>query len=440
MSKLSLMVLEESILLEEGFGVTLEQLHHSKNVRFALDASIEQRIQEIKSAKDMFSAHTLTAYVELLKRTKSVEFIDIAGYLDFSKVDELLKQYKDLQLVTNKRNVAEAFNKQINGVGGKLFQYQSQGLNEWRLETKQYLDAFYLEQDDYHEPVDIETIHTVYSPKYGYLYLDTSSLLKGGEGNVYNTYHNLVCKLFRGTHQNYFNHKKLIDMLSIEINNSFIIWPKDVVYYNNTFVGFVMDEVKGAVTLDDLRDTGFAGYSVLERFKLALGFLKHVNYLHQKGIVIGDIKLPNVMVKSPEELYIIDTGSFQVFDYPCTVFTKEYSNKEYTSDSLKKQLRDVEDEYYAVNKVMFEIMMLKGPHYSVDSIEIDLDSFERPFHYKLKPPKKSDNLFPHERLWYSISDRMRDYFYYYFVNGTITYLEDWIQELSSFIRSAEASI
>jgi serine/threonine protein kinase len=165
-----------------------------------------------------------------------------------------------------------------------------------------------------------------------------------------------------------------------------------------------------------------------------------VSYLHQKNIIIGDIKLPNILVKGPEELFIIDTGSFQVFDYPCTVFTKEYSNKQYTSDSLRKELRDVEDEYYAVNKVIFEIMMLKGPHYSPDSIEIDLDSMIRPFAYKLKPPRSANNLFAHEQIWFGLSERMREYFYYFFVKGTITYLEDWIQELSSFIRSAEASL
>jgi hypothetical protein len=441
MANPSLMVVEESIFLEEGFSAILEELHQKSRYRFAVDASVEQRIIEISAAKDEMSAYVLTSYIQLLKRLKFIEFIDLSGYLDFSMIDDdLQKRFTEIQLITNKRNVAEAFTKQMNGSVKSIFQFQTDRLVEWKFETKEYLKAFYLDKDHYHDPIDIEAINTVYSPKYGYLLLDASSKLRGGEGNVYHTYHNLMCKLFRGHHQNYFNHKKIIDMLSIEINNTFIIWPKDVVYFNNTFVGFVMDEVKGSVTLDDLRDTGFNGYRVLDRFKLALAFLKHVSYLHQKNIIIGDIKLPNVLVKSPEELFIIDTGSFQVFDYPCTVFTKEYTNKQYTSDSLKKQLRDVEDEYYAVNKVIFEIMMLKGPHYSPDSIEIDLDSLIRPFTYKLKPPRSANNLFAHEQIWFGLSERMREYFYYFFVKGTITYLEDWIQELSSYIRSAEASI
>jgi hypothetical protein len=441
MANPSLMVVEESIFLEEGFSTILEELHQKNSYRFAVDASVEQRIIEVAAAKDEMSAYVLTSYIQLLKRLQFIEFIDLSGYLDFSMIDDdLQKRFTDVQLITNKRNVAEAFTKQMNGSVKSIFQFQTDRLVEWKFETKEYLKAFYLDKDHYHDPIDIESINTVYSPKYGYLLLDASSKLRGGEGNVYHTYHNLMCKLFRGHHQNYFNHKKIIDMLSIEINNTFIIWPKDMVYFNNTFVGFVMDEVKGSVTLDDLRDTGFNGYRVLDRFKLALAFLKHVSYLHQKNIIIGDIKLPNVLVKSPEELFIIDTGSFQVFDYPCTVFTKEYTNKQYTSDSLKKQLRDVEDEYYAVNKVIFELMMLKGPHYSPDSIEIDLDSLIRPFTYKLKPPRSANNLFAHEQIWFGLSERMREYFYYFFVKGTITYLEDWIQELSSYIRSAEASI
>ena len=441
MANPSLMVVEESIFLEDGFSATLEELHLKNAYRFAVDSSVEQRIKEIASANDEMSAFVLTSYIQLLKRLDMIELIDLSGYLDFSSLDAALqKKYQSIQLITNKRNVADAFTKQMSGSINSLYQFQTDRLTEWKFETKEYLEAFYLDKDHYHDPIDIEPIRTVYSPKYGYLILDATSKLRGGEGNVYHTYHNLMCKLFRGHHQNYFNHKKIMDMLSIEINNTYIIWPKDVVYYNNTFVGFLMDEVKGSVTLDDLRDTGFEGYSVLDRFKLALAFLKHVEYLHEKNIIIGDIKLPNVLVKGPEELFIIDTGSFQVFDYPCTVFTKEYSNKQYTSDSLRKQLRDVEDEYYAVNKVIFELMMLKGPHYSPDSIEIDLDSLVRPFHYKLKPPRSASNLFAHEMVWFGLSERMREYFYYFFVKGTITYLEDWIQELSSFIRSAEASL
>lgn len=440
MSKATVIVLEESVLLEDGFAVVLEQLQQEKNVRFVLDQSIDQRVDEITQTKDYVSATILNSYLALLRRLQKADFLDVSGYYDFSTVLEASKANQtELRLITNKRNIAELFYKQVS-TDGQVFQFQTEQLLMWHLEAKQQLNAFYLDSDTYHEAIDIDPIDTVYSPKYGYLLLDMSSKLRGGEGNVYRTYHNLMCKLFRGHHQNYFNHKKITDMISIEINNSFIVWPKDVVYYDNTFVGFVMDEVQGSVTLDDLRDTGFAGYSILDRFKLALLFLKQVHYLHQKNIIIGDIKLPNIMVRNKDELYIIDTGSFQVFDYPCTVFTKEYSNKAYTSDMLKKELRDVEDEYYAANKVIFEMMMLKGPHYSSNSIEIDLDSFERPFHYKLKPPKSADSLFPHEKIWFSLSDRMRDYFYYYFVNGTITYLEDWIQELTSFIRSQEANI
>jgi hypothetical protein len=438
MNNYNLIVLEESVLLEEGFAAKLEQLQEDKSVRFILDTSIDQRVVEITQAKDYVSATILNSYLTLLRRLDNVDFLDIAGYYDFSSVVESIKENQKIRIITNKRNIAEVFHKQVTS-NADLYQFQGSQLLPWQLEAKLQIDAFYLDKDNYHDPVDIDPIDTVYSPKYGYLLLDISSKLRGGEGNVYRTYHNLMCKLFRGHHQNYFNHKKISDMLSIEINNSFIVWPKDMVYFDNTFVGFVMDEVQGSVTLDDLRDTGFANYSVLDRFKLALLFLKHVHYLHQKNIVIGDIKLPNILVRGKDELYIIDTGSFQVFDYPCTVFTKEYSNKVYTSDMLKKELRDVEDEYYAVNKVIFEMMMLKGPHYSTDSIEIDLDSVDRPFHYKLKPPKTGKNYFPHEQIWFSLSERMRDYFYYYFVDGTITYLEDWIQELTSFIRGKEAT-
>jgi hypothetical protein len=443
MNNPNLILFEDSIFLEEGFAKTIEQLFRNQEIEVAMDSSLKQRIIDVAQTNDLLTAEILTAYLSLIEEEVQTTFLDISGYLDFTEITNIAleKKYETIKLITNKRNIAESFQKQmINYPQAKALQFQSEQLLEWAFQRKSHQKAFFLDNDHYHDVVDIENITSVYSPKYGHLLLDTSSKLKGGEGYVYHSYHNLMCKLFRGHHQNYFNHKKILDMLSIEINNKYIIWPKDVVYYENTFVGFVMDEVKGSVTLDDLRDNGFAGFNVLDRFKLALEFLKHVHYLHQKNIVIGDIKLPNVLVKGPEELYIIDTGSFQVFDYPCTVFTKEYTNKIYTSDMLKKELREVEDEYYAVNKVIFEIMMLKGPHYSPNNLEIDLDSVVRPFTYKLKSPKSMEGLFPHEITWFALSERMREYFYYYFEKGTITYLEDWIQELSSFIRQVEATI
>ena len=38
-------------------------------------------------------------------------------------------------------------------------------------------------------------------------------------------------------------------------------------------------------------------------------------------------------------------------------------------------------------------------------------------------------------MWFSTSDAMRRYFYYYFTEGKVTYLSDWLRELDVYILS-----
>ncbi len=226
-------------------------------------------------------------------------------------------------------------------------------------------------------------------------------------------------------------------MIQMDISNDYILWPLDIVYYNNNFAGYVMKELKGAYNIDDMRDLGFRVGEVvpMDRYKACLNFLKQVDYLHRKNILVGDMKPDNIMVKPPNSVYIIDSGSFQIEDYCCPVCHPAYTEKVYTGKELRQNLRTMEDEYFPINRILFEMLMLKSPFYNRDNIEVN-EGDNRKFEYPMDKSKVKE--FPmHYKLWFAMTQNMRDYFYYYFTQGKITYLSDWIRELELFIKQKE---
>ena len=227
-------------------------------------------------------------------------------------------------------------------------------------------------------------------------------------------------------------------MVDMGCGTPYISWPLDVLYYRNQFVGYLMRELSDAKSVDELRDDGFTEYSLLDRFRIVRNFLRSVAYLHERDILVGDMKLDNILVKKNCDVHIIDAGSFQVADYACTVCHKEYTERIYTSDQLKTILRSVREEYFPINKIIFEILMLKGPFYSKDNTEIDGDG-SREFHYPLEFDRTKDprTLPYHMKVWFSLSPAMRQYFYYYFKEGKVTYLSEWLRELDVYILAKE---
>ncbi|MCL2630076.1 MAG: hypothetical protein FWD49_00965 [Firmicutes bacterium] len=294
------------------------------------------------------------------------------------------------------------------------------------------MKAFYIEKDIYINPVDTENIDYVFSPRYGYLKLNKNKKIRGGEAFLFGTYNNLFLKLYHASHLSYTNLKKLQAMLEIDIRNPFILWPKDLIFYENNFVGYVMDELKDCRSIDELRDENFASFKTLDRFVIVKNFLKNIAYLHKKNILVGDMKLDNILVKQNKEVYIIDTGSFQVEDYPCAVYHRDYTERKLTEEELKQSLRELKDEFYPINKIIFEILMLKTPYYNKDNIEIDAEG-SREFHYPMNADEAGKNPPLHIKIWLSLSPAMRGFFKDYYKDGKITPLNVWIEELERFI-------
>lgn len=373
------------------------------------------------------------SYIQLFKKIATLETIETSNYKLLDPVKAFLDQSKNTLLVTQRESTAKLFQNNFSKNLDQLCYLENNVMREWEL-SEINLNAFFVEKNKYlFGAIEPGNIDYVFSPKYGYLKLDSVPIHAGGEGEIFKTYQNFVAKIYAPKHQTYQNYKKLEQMVNTSINNRYIIWPKDLIYYNDLFVGYIMNHIVDTPSMDELRDDSFHQYR--DRFTdiidIILNFLSHLKYLHERNILVGDMKFDNILVKSPKEVYIIDTGSFQVEDYPCVVYNPEFSDKKYSEDELKKQLRTVESEYYPIHKIIFEILTGKNPYFSPDNLEIGAEEV-RTFHHQLKPQKIEKDTPYYLRIWSMVPQKIRDNFYYYFNDRKITFVNEWIQDFKDF--------
>ena len=435
--KLNTYFIEDSVFFVNDFYKFIEELTSDDKVRLKIyvDSNILKIIENYKKTEMIKEAYYVEAFYNMLSDKQVLDFIDTKGYLDATEVLKLSKE-KEIKIITNKETVFQT----LKGLPkAKYYKFEEGKLLEWVDAQIKKTEAFYLENDIYINKVDTEKIKYVFSPKYGYLKLDRNDVKSGGEGSCYPTYKNFYCKIYNYKHITYTNLKKLQAMLDMDIFNPFIVWPKDILYYNDDFVGYVMEQVRGAKSLTELKDDGFDKYQKpSERARICLNILKNIEYLHQKGILIGDLKDDNILVKNPDTVYIIDCGSFQINDYPCDVFTKGWTDKKYKGKELDQNLRVIDDEYYPINRLIFEIMVLKNPHYSKDNPEIDYED-TKTFEFPLNVNSIDNVNSPlYLKAWKMLSiGKALEYFYYYFKNRRITYIADWINEFNLLVKEFE---
>ena len=430
--------IDDSVLLEKDFYLKIEQLLKTeKEISFLIDAAIKTRIQDYRSLGRVADALALENMVNLFAALGNTLQVDTKDGFDPSPLVPLAA--KKLTVLTQKQKLVDNFSSL--GAGVDFMRYSAGALVSFKRNMDENGKAFYLDKDVYVTPFDVKDITYVYSPRYGYLKLDKSKEFSGGEGVCYRTYNGLFCKLYFQKHLAYVNLKKLQAMVDMGCSTPYISWPLDILYYRNQFVGYLMNELSGAKSVDELRDDGFSEFRLLDRFVIVRNFLRNVAYLHAKDILVGDMKLDNILVEKNCNVHIIDAGSFQVQDYACTVCHKEYTERIYTGAQLKRILRSVREEYFPINKIIFEILMLKGPFYSKDNTEIDGDG-SREFNYPLEFDRREDpRALPyHLKVWFSLSPAMRKYFYYYFTEGKVTYLSEWLRELDVYIAAKQRAV
>ncbi len=207
----------------------------------------------------------------------------------------------------------------------------------------------------------------------------------GGEGIVYKSSRkNEVVKLIKPDNHGRIRvsvQRRLEQMVQMKITNPNIIWPLDTVYNERgQFVGFTMKFISGIDLKkftssivknvnDNSDEININDIDKKSLCKLILSILDTIIYLHDKNIVIGDIKLENFMIKDNDisNIYFIDCDSYQIGNYPSLLVSPGFVPPELDAANLGRancRFRTFGNENFALFSLIFHLVFRARPPYS----------------------------------------------------------------------------
>ncbi|AFI04632.1 protein kinase [Helicobacter cetorum] len=171
--------------------------------------------------------------------------------------------------------------------------------------------------------------------------------------------------------------QKLNFMLQNPINDTAIYYPLKLLYDGQRrFKGYLMLKANGMMFKDVFAGnkikTAFPNITKRDLIIIALNWLKKIEILHAKNILVGDINPKNIMMNENYEVFLIDTDSYQMGSFLCKVGFGAFVSKELLESGAKSKngkehytkTRDLSDEYYAIAVMIFYILMLGFSPYS----------------------------------------------------------------------------
>lgn len=220
---------------------------------------------------------------------------------------------------------------------------------------------------------------------------------EGGQGIIYRTNApNCVAKIYKNDDQVAYRTKlmeaKIKHMVANSTQNARICWPVDTLYLGKNFVGFIMPEVSGknlySLTTNKNRVMrNYPGYDKFCQIDMILNILQQMQFLHERNILVGDIKLENIIFTESFDVVLIDMDSVQIDEYACTTSTEGYDAPEviahYGAENVIQKTADgvyafnryynefyrtKEQEYHALAVLLFRLLM-NGKPYSCEDMD-----------------------------------------------------------------------
>ena len=211
-----------------------------------------------------------------------------------------------------------------------------------------------------------------YSSLSGGRYLLGKQIGKGGEAKIFDVinYNSAVAKLYNAELCTSCREQKLKVLLQIPIDpilEEQVAFPRDILYQNGRFVGFVMRKIFGGVSLDALcRDESF---DMRKRITVAQNLCALLNDIHHVGLIVGDLNPFNILViPSTGMVRLIDVDSWHVLDhnkvYRCEVCIPEYTSPAITNRMTGQTLKTAdlptfskESDIYSLSVLIFMLLM-----------------------------------------------------------------------------------
>ena len=280
----------------------------------------------------------------------------------------------------------------------------------------------------------------------------TERIGDGGEGTVYKTNknENVVAKIYSDKKLTSHKQSKIEMIIAAGLSIDGVCFPMKHLYnFKGVFVGYLMPKAEG----EKLGTSVFHGEKGMTKFfdswkrsdlvTLAITILSTIKKIHDLGILIGDINGLNILVKSPTEVYFVDTDSFQINEYPCPVGTLDFTAPEIQGKDYKCILRSVGNENFAIAVLLFRLLMFgESPYAQQGGSGIAHNISTGNFSFPLKG--KGNNKMPKGDwicFWSHLPDKLQEIFYRTFRKGETMYdervrpgVEVWLKELTIYLR------
>ena len=279
------------------------------------------------------------------------------------------------------------------------------------------------------------------------------SVGKGGEGEIFETdVPKVVCKIYKPEKLTDLRKDKIELMLTRDLNQQGITWPKDyVVNQNGEFVGYTMSKAHGV----PLQPTIFVKPHFEKRLPswtrkdlaiVCLKFLEHMQKLHDANILVGDINPLNVLVNADSnDVWLVDTDSFQIEGYPCPVGTVNFTAPEIQGQNYGTFLRTKDHELFAVATMLFMILLPGKPPYSQEGGGTPGENIKRmmfpyPFHNKDENIQHHGSKLPsgpYRFMWSHLSFGLKQAFHETFRENRRVPLDRWRDLIGKYLYSIE---
>lgn len=275
---------------------------------------------------------------------------------------------------------------------------------------------------------------------------------KGGEGTVYLVDERTVAKIYHPKSLTVEKEAKIKALLSKKIRFEGICAPMESLYDNkDKFIGYLMQkadaekgfELQTCIFNPALLKNKLPNWTRLNLVNLSITILEKIKYLHQNGIIIGDINPFNILIKDDKTVFFVDVDSYQVDNFPCPVGTVHFTAPEIQNvESFNKLIRTEEHEYFAVATLLFMIFLSGKTPYSFQgggNMKENITSMN--FSY---PLGDEDNyMAPQgmwEFIWSELSYEVRKAFYTVFKENLRLSIEDWLNILNIYLEDLQQGI
>ncbi len=274
----------------------------------------------------------------------------------------------------------------------------------------------------------------------------------GGEGSIYETeVKGQVCKIYHPNKLSQHKQQKVELMVSRKVNRPGICWPSEIVMNKDgEFVGYLMPRASGitmqsAMFIKPQLEKNFPNWTRCDLVKIAIAFIEHIHYLHKLNIIVGDINPLNILIGgNGKTLYIVDTDSFQLEGFPCTVGTVNFTPPEIQGIAFASYLRTKEHELFAIATMIFMILFPGKPPYSQQGGGSQVENIiSKHFPYKFYKKDSSDTTEISGKdapkgtwrfIWFNLPFRVKEAFFNTFHEGKRVSIEDWRFALQDYLR------